>query len=144
MFAPLASAEDNLARLQCADLFLDTWPCNAHTTASEALWAGVPVLTVPGDTFASRVAASLVTACGLPEFACESANAYVERAVALAREPQPLRQAQQHLREQRLALPLFDSRRYTRNFESLLLRMWARHDAGLPAHHLAALENSLL
>jgi predicted O-linked N-acetylglucosamine transferase (SPINDLY family) len=74
-FAPKLDLADHIARLRAADLFLDTWPCNAHTTASEALWAGVPVLTVPGPTFASRVAASLVTACGLADLACADDDA---------------------------------------------------------------------
>lgn len=140
VFAPLASPEDNLARLQCADLFLDTWPCNAHTTASEALWAGVPVLTVPGETFASRVAASLVQACELPAFVCASPQAYVDKAIALLADPSELRAAQQHLRSKRLQLPLFDSQRYSRDFEALLLRMWARHEAGLPPDNLPAMK----
>ncbi|MDN3921592.1 hypothetical protein [Roseateles violae] len=138
VFAPLVGTEDNVARLQCADLFLDTWPCNAHTTASEALWAGVPVLTVPGATFASRVAASLVAACGQAEFACANSQAYVDKAVALIHDRAALRAAQQHLREQRQQLPLFDSQRYTRDFEALLARIWARHEAGLAPDHLLA------
>ncbi|WP_077037573.1 hypothetical protein [Pelomonas sp. KK5] len=138
VFAPLVDAAGNLARLQCADLFLDTWPCNAHTTASEALWAGVPVLTVPGATFASRVAASLVAACELPQFICPNVQAYVDRAVALCHDMAALRRAQLQLRERRLELPLFDSRRYARDFEALLDRMWARHEAGLAPEFLAA------
>ena len=137
-FSPRVNASDNVVRLQCADLMLDTWPCNAHTTASDALWAGVPVLTVPGETFASRVAASLVSACGLPAMVCADADAYVERAIALANDPPALRAAQRHLVEQRRQLPLFDSRRYASDFEALLLRMWERHEAGLAPDHLAA------
>lgn len=137
-FSPLAPSDEHLARLQCADLMLDTWPCNAHTTASDALWCGVPVLTVPGQTFASRVAASLVTACDLSHFVCTDAEHYVERAVALAREPALLAAAQQHLTAQRDQLPLFDSQRYARNFEALLQRMWDRHAQGLAPDHLEA------
>lgn len=137
-FSEVVAAAENLARLQCADLFLDTWPCNAHTTASDALFAGVPVLTVPGETFASRVAASLVQACELPDFVCADETAYVERAVALACEPGQLRAAQARLRERRQTLPLFDTARYARDFGALLDRMWARHEAGLPPDHLAA------
>lgn len=137
-FSPLAPSEEHLARLQCADLMLDTWPYNAHTTASDALWCGVPVLTVPGQTFASRVAASLVTACDLPQFVCTDAKHYVERAVALAREPGLLAAAQQHLAAQRDQLPLFNSRRYARDFEALLQRMWDRHAQGLAPDHLEA------
>lgn len=129
----------HIARLRCADLFLDTWPCNAHTTASEALWAGVPVLTVPGATFASRVAASLVSACGLPELACADDDAYVDMATALANEPATLAGLKTHLDTQRLQLPLFDTDRYARDYETLLRRMFDRAQAGLPPEALPAI-----
>lgn len=138
VFADKVPVHQHIARLQQADLFLDTWPCNAHTTASEALWAGVPVLTVPGETFASRVAASLLSACGLPQLACDSEEAYVQMAVALVRQPQALQALQQHLRTQRLQLPLFDSARYARDYEALLQRMFERQQAGLAPDHLPA------
>ncbi|MFN6994318.1 MAG: hypothetical protein ACK4PH_08950, partial [Aquincola tertiaricarbonis] len=138
VFADKVPAHQHIARLQQADLFLDTWPCNAHTTASEALWAGVPVLTVPGETFASRVAASLVSACGLPQLACDSEETYVQQAVALVRQPQALQALRQHLRAQRLQLPLFDTARYARDYEALLQRMFDRHQAGLPPSPLPA------
>jgi len=137
-FSPRATIADHQARLQCADLFLDTWPYNAHTTASEALWGGVPVLTVPGETFASRVAASLVTACGLPGFVCDTPEAYVATAISLANDPAPLRAAQRHLVDHRRTLPLFDGARFARDFEALLQRMWDRHEAGLAPDHLLA------
>lgn len=132
---PLAQ---HIARLRCADLFLDTWPCNAHTTASEALWAGVPVLTVPGPTFASRVAASLVHACGLPDFAAPDEATYVALATGLANEPEILEGVKLHLDSQRLALPLFDTDLYTRDYEALLQRMFERAQAGLAPAPLAA------
>lgn len=137
-FSPLATVAGHQARLQCADLFLDTWPYNAHTTASEALWGGVPVLTVPGETFAARVAASLLAACGLPEFTCATPDEYVARAIALANDPAPLRRAREHLVARRHQLPLFDGARFTRDFEALLQRMWDRHEAGLAPDHLTA------
>ncbi|OYT88082.1 MAG: hypothetical protein CFE46_06535 [Burkholderiales bacterium PBB6] len=121
---------DHIARLRQADLFLDTWPCNAHTTASEALWAGVPVLTVPGATYASRVAASLVTACGLPDLAAGDEDSYVALATALANEPETLSGLSEYLEQHRLELPLFDSARYTRDFEAMLVRMFEREQAG--------------
>jgi predicted O-linked N-acetylglucosamine transferase (SPINDLY family) len=130
-FAPKVTVEQHIARLRCADLFLDTWPCNAHTTASEALWAGVPVLTVPGATFASRVAASLVTACGLADWACADEEAYVRAAIALANEPGPLQAAQRHLDDNRMNLPLFDTERYARDYEALLMRMFEHRQQGL-------------
>ena len=132
---PLAQ---HIARLRVADLFLDTWPCNAHTTASEALWAGVPVLTVPGPTYASRVAASLVHACGLPDFAAADEAAYVALATGLANEPQILEGVKLHLESQRLSLPLFDTDLYARDYEALLQRMFERAQAGLPPAPLPA------
>ncbi|NHK99910.1 O-linked N-acetylglucosamine transferase, SPINDLY family protein [Rubrivivax benzoatilyticus] len=138
VFGKRVSIEDHLARLQCADLFLDTWPCNAHTTASEALWAGVPVLTVPGQTFASRVAASLLHACELDELVCGDGDAYVDLAVGLARDRSRLQALQRHLRERRLTLPLFDTARYAADFDALLLRMAERERQGLPPQALPA------
>jgi len=131
-WAPKLGLADHIARLRAADLFLDTWPCNAHTTASEALWAGVPVLTVPGATYASRVAASLVHACGLPDLACADEDHYVTLATGLAQEPATLAGLKQHLNSQRMSLPLFDSARYVRDYEALLQRMFERQQAGLP------------
>ena len=139
-WAPKLPFEQHIARLRAADLFLDTWPCNAHTTASEALWAGVPVLTVPGETFASRVGASLVSACGLPDLAAKDAQSYVALAVGLANEPQTLAGLKTHLDQHRWQLPLFDTPRYMRDFEALLTHMLARHEAGLVPEALAARE----
>ncbi len=137
-FSASASATEHLARLQCADLMLDTWPYNAHTTASDALWCGVPVLTVPGPTFASRVAASLSSACGLPDMVCPDPASYVARAVALAQDRSALHKAQHHLQNERDRLPLFDAPRYARDFDALLQRMWDRHAQGLAPDHLEA------
>ena len=137
-FADKLDLASHLARLRTADLFLDTWPCNAHTTASEALWAGVPVLTVPGETFASRVAASLVTACGLGDLACRSEDDYVELATALANEPDTLQGIKAHLDANRFSLPLFDAERLARDMDALLTRMHERHLAGLAPQALVA------
>ena len=137
-FADKLDLASHIARLRSADLFLDTWPCNAHTTASEALWAGVPVLTVPGSTFASRVAASLVAAVGLADLACQSEADYVELATALANEPGTLRAIKTHLDMNRSSLPLFDAERLARDMDALLTRMHDRHLADLPPQALAA------
>ena len=137
-WAPKQNLTQHIARLRAADLFLDTWPCNAHTTASEALWAGVPVITVPGATFASRVAASLVSACGLPDLAVPDEASYVAIAAALANEPATLAGLKQHLESQRMSLPLFDSDAYVRDYEALLMRMFERAEKGLPPEHLPA------
>ena len=138
VFGQKLDLASHIARLRAADLFLDTWPCNAHTTASEALWAGVPVLTVPGPTFASRVAASLVTACGLGDLACKSEDDYVAFATALANEPDTLRGIKAHLDANRFALPLFDAERLARDLDALLTRMHERHLAGLAPAALPA------
>ncbi|MET0384044.1 MAG: tetratricopeptide repeat protein, partial [Burkholderiaceae bacterium] len=137
-FAPKLDLAGHIARLRSADLFLDTWPCNAHTTASEALWAGVPVLTVPGPTFASRVAASLVAACGLPELACADDAHYVDLAIGLANEPEILQGLKTHLDANRATLPLFDAERLARDLDALLTRMHERRLAGLPPEALPA------
>ena len=138
VFGDKRNLEGHLARLRCADLFLDTWPCNAHTTASEALWAGVPVVTVPGATFASRVAASLLRACRLDELVCDSADAYVETVVALAQDRARLKALQRRLDDERMSLPLFDSDLYARDFEALLERMADRAAHGLAPEALPA------
>jgi predicted O-linked N-acetylglucosamine transferase (SPINDLY family) len=137
-WAPKLGLAEHIARLRAADLFLDTWPCNAHTTASEALWAGVPVLTVPGATYASRVAASLVSACDLADLACPDADTYVSLATSLARAPATLAGLKALLNERRLQLPLFDTDRYVRDYEALLQRMFERQLAGLPPAALLA------
>lgn len=142
-FAPKAAQADHVARLRCADLFLDTWPCNAHTTASEALWAGVPVLTFPGATFASRVAASLARASFTDELVCDSVDAYVAKALELAGDGPALRAIQQRLQAQRLELPLFDSLGTTRALEGLFVRMHERRVSGLAPDHLGADVSSL-
>jgi predicted O-linked N-acetylglucosamine transferase (SPINDLY family) len=123
-FLPLA--EDHLARLSLADLFLDTEPYNAHTTASDALWAGVPLVTLKGKTFAGRVATSLLAAVGLPEMITETPQAYEDLALTLAREPSRLAAIKAKLAHNRETYPLFDTIRFTRHLEATYLRMWER------------------
>ncbi len=108
----------HLARHQLADLFLDSLPCNAHTTASDALWAGLPVLTCTGETFAGRVAASLLTAMDLPELITESLEAYERVALSLAQDTSGLERLRLKIAAGRETTPLFDSARYARNLES--------------------------
>lgn len=145
VFAPQRPQAEHLARLALADFVLDTWPCNAHTTASDALWMGVPVWTLAGTGFAARVAASLLQAAGLPEWICADRATYVHGAVDWAAHPQRLQQARAHLAQTRLQTPLFDTARYTRNWEAALWAMVQRQRAGLaPAHFQvqeAALQN---
>ncbi len=124
VFAPPVGNAENLARLSNADLFLDTSPVNAHTTASDALWAGVPVLTFPGETFVSRVAASIVSAAGLGDaLVTASADDYERRAIELASDRPMLASLRRRLVDTRLEVPLFDSVRYTRDLEALYARM---------------------
>jgi protein O-GlcNAc transferase len=130
VFAPIAPIAEHLARHRHADLFLDTLPCNAHTTASDALWAGLPVLTCAGTTFASRVAASAVTAAGLPELIAPSPEAYEQLALDLARTPARLRELRERLEQNRATAPLFDIAGYTRSLEAAYARMWERWRAG--------------
>lgn len=126
VFAPRVAVHRHLARTQLADLVLDTLPVNAHTTAADALWAGVPVLTCPGDAFVSRVAASLVTAVGLPELVMPDLAAYERKAVRLATQPRGMAVLRKRLAEQRLHCALFDSARYTQALESLFTQMHER------------------
>jgi protein O-GlcNAc transferase len=127
---------DHLARHRLADLFLDTLPYNAHTTASDALWAGVPVLTQMGNTFAARVGASLLGAVGLPELITRSREEYEQLAIELARDKGRLSAAKQKLVKGRLTAALFDTPRYTKHIEAAYEAMYLRHSAGLPPDHI--------
>ena len=137
VFAPRRPLEEHLARHRLADLFLDTLPCNAHTTASDALWAGLPLLTCTGETFAGRVAASLLAAVGLPELIAESPASYEALATKLARDPRALSALKMNLAAQRDVAPLFDTERFTRHLESAYLTMWERARSGLPVEGFA-------
>ena len=139
VFAPLLPPQDHLSRLACADLYLDAWPCNAHTTAGEALWCGVPVVTIQGATFAQRVAASLLHAVDLDELVCADAPAYRDAVLALAADPARRAQLKAHLLAQRSVSPLFDGARFARELEQLYRRMWERSTRGLPSEHLPAM-----
>jgi protein O-GlcNAc transferase len=137
VFAPRLPLPLHLARHRLADLFLDTMPYNAHTTASDALWAGLPLLTCRGTAFAGRVAASLLTVIGLPELIAETPDDYEKMAVVLARDPQRLATLKQKLAANRLATPLFDTEGYTRNLESAFTAMQTRRRQGLAPDHIA-------
>ncbi|WP_372398426.1 tetratricopeptide repeat protein [Azospirillum sp. HJ39] len=130
VFARPVPHAEHLARHRLADLFLDTLPYNAHTTASDALWAGLPVLTLQGTTFAGRVAASLLRAAGLPELIADGQEAYEAAAAGLARSPDRLRELRQRLVRNRSVCPLFDTPRFTRNLEAAYRAMWEIHRTG--------------
>lgn len=138
LFAPFVDPVQHLARLPQADLFLDTFPYGAHTTCSDALWMGLPVLTQVGRSFSARVAASLLNAVGLPEMAVDGEAAYEDRAVALATVPGELARLRDHLWDERLNLPLFDNQRFTGELAALFERMVARWQQGLPPAPLPA------
>ena len=119
-----------------ADLFLDTLPYNAHTTASDALWTGLPVLTRTGETFAGRVATSLLNAIGLPELVTRTREDYERLAIELARQPDKLASIKGKLAGNRLTTPLFDTQLFTRHIESSYKAMYERYQACLPPDHL--------
>lgn len=136
VFAPRINLADHLARHRQADLFLDTFYCNAHTTASDALWAGLPVLTCLGETFAGRVAASLLNAIGLPELITQSPQEYEALALMLATHPTRLSEIKQRLADNRLTHPLFDTARFTRDLEAAYVAMWERYQRGEAPEHI--------
>ena len=121
IFAKRMPLAEHLARHRLADLFLDTLPCNAHTTTSDALWAGLPVLTLPGETFASRVSASLLNAIGLPELIANTQVEYEKRAIDLAQSPEILAQIKGKLMVNRKISPLFDTKQYAKDLEGLYI-----------------------
>ena len=132
VFAPRRPQEEHLARQRLADLFVDTLPYNAHTTASDALWAGLPVVTCMGETFAGRVAGSLLHAAGLPELATRSLDEYEALALRLATTPPLLAAIRARLAGNRATCPQFDTDRFRRHIESAYTTMHERHVAGLP------------
>jgi predicted O-linked N-acetylglucosamine transferase (SPINDLY family) len=130
VFAPEAAQSDHLGRLQLADLVLDTSPFGAHTTASDALWSGVPIVTCAGDTFPSRVAGSLLQAVGLPELITANVEDYFSVALLLANNPDALAACKAKLLRNRAEAPLFDVPAYTKSLENLFEAMWKRRRAG--------------
>jgi protein O-GlcNAc transferase len=130
VFAKRLAADVHLARHRLADLFLDTLPYNAHTTASDALWAELPVLTCKGEAFAGRVAASLLHAVGIPELITSNLEDYQALALKLAREPELLAGIKAKLAAHRNAYPLFDTPRFTRHIEAAYTTMWETWQRG--------------
>jgi predicted O-linked N-acetylglucosamine transferase (SPINDLY family) len=137
VFASRVGLDEYLARLPLADLLLDTLPFNAHTTASDALWAGVPVVTCAGSSFAARVAGSLLGAVGLPELITDNLADYEALALKLARDPSMLARIRAKLDRNRQSYPLFDTDRFRRHIESAYQTMWERQQRGEPPSDLA-------
>jgi predicted O-linked N-acetylglucosamine transferase (SPINDLY family) len=136
VFAKRMPLPEHLARQRLADLFIDTWPCNAHTTASDALWVGLPVLTRIGEAFAGRVAASLLNATQLSELITADPAHYESLAIRLAGEPEQLAVIRRKLIDNRLSCPLFDARLFTRHIEAAYAKIAARSHAGLAPEHI--------
>jgi predicted O-linked N-acetylglucosamine transferase (SPINDLY family) len=130
VFAPRLEITEHLARHQLANLFLDTLPYNAHTTASDALWAGLPFLTCKGETFAGRVGASLLHAIGLPELITNSLADYESLALNLATDQLRLSKLREKLFDNREKYPLFDTDLFRRHIESAYTTMWDRYKSG--------------
>ncbi len=127
---------DHLARYHLADLFLDTFPYNAHTTASDALWAGIPVLTLQGQSFVARVAASLLSNIGVPELITHTKEEYCFLAIELALNPDKLAAIKAKLAQNRLTTPLFNTELFARHIESAYKAAYRRYHAGLPLDHI--------
>jgi predicted O-linked N-acetylglucosamine transferase (SPINDLY family) len=130
IFAPRIPLADHLARQRQADLFLDTLPYNAHTTASDALWAGLPLLTCIGSTFAGRVAASLLNAAGLAELITTSLEDYEALALKISNDPGVLASLKDRLALEHDKCPLFNTERFTRHIEAAYTTMWERYQRG--------------
>lgn len=136
IFANRVSYDEYFNRFAVADVFVDTWPYGAHTTASDALWAGLPLLTVEGTGFAGRVGASLMRSVGLPEFVCPDVASYRERLMALARDPAELAQVRSLLAARRHEMALFDGKRFANDFLGLVEAMHQRRLQGKSPAHL--------
>jgi len=144
IFAPKVPMDQHLARQKCADLFLDSLPYNAHTTASDALWAGLPVLTRTESAFASRVAASLLNAVGLPELVTHERSDFEAKAIALATDRAQLEAVRAKLERHRLQAPLFDIERFARSVEQAFILVHERRQAGKPVASLKVIESPAL
>ena len=136
VFAERMALADHLSRHYNADLFLDTIPYNAHTTTSDALWAGLPVLTLLGQSFASRVSASLLNAINMPEFIAHSEEEYEALAVEMALNPKKIKDAKFKLANNRATCPLFNTPIFTKNLETLYSKMVERQMANLEPDHI--------
>ena len=135
-FAERLPLAEYLARYRIADLFLDTSPYNAGTTASDALWAGLPVITFLGETFSARMGGSLLNAIGLPELVCHSQNEYEDLAIDLGKNREKLEEMKEKLAKNRLTMPLFDTTLFTRNLEVAYEKVYERYQNDLSPIHI--------
>jgi predicted O-linked N-acetylglucosamine transferase (SPINDLY family) len=136
VFAGKLPRDQYIARFRCADLFLDTLPYNAGTTASDALWAGLPVLTCLGKAFAGKICASIVASIGLPDLITRAPEEFEARAIELATQPAKLREIRDRLSANRATTRLFDSRRFTKDMELAYFAMLERYNNNLPPDHI--------
>lgn len=132
----VAAKEEHVRRGQLADVCLDTPLCNGHTTGMDVLWAGTPMVTLAGETLASRVAASQLTCLGLPELIAKTAEEYEDIACRLGQDRQYLKAIRAKVWDLRVSSPLFNVETYTRNLEKLYHKMWMRHESGSTPDHL--------
>ncbi|MBM3349389.1 MAG: tetratricopeptide repeat protein [Betaproteobacteria bacterium] len=140
VFGTFLTSASYLSRYQVCDLFLDTHPYNGGTTSSDALWAGLPVLTLSGQSFVSRMGASLLNNIGIPELITTNQNDYESLAVDLALNPKKLAEIKQKLSQNRLVKPLFNSKLFTKNLESAFLRVYERYQANLSPDDIYIME----
>jgi predicted O-linked N-acetylglucosamine transferase (SPINDLY family) len=141
IFANQMKHLDHLARIQIADLLLDTFPYGSHTTASDALWAGLPVVTLIGEAFASRVCASLLNAADLPEMITKNIHDYETLAIELALNKEKLDQIRKKLNKNKGSCALFDTQQYVEDLEEIYRKMHYRHSKGLPPDYIYPLIN---
>jgi predicted O-linked N-acetylglucosamine transferase (SPINDLY family) len=136
IFAKRIDLQNHLARHKAADLFLDTFPCNAHTSASDSLWAGLPVLTRIGEGFSSRVASSLLSSIFLPELITKTQGDYESLAIELAENPIKLKAIKDKLKNNQMTSPLFDTPRFTKNIELAYSKMYEHYQNNLSPDHI--------
>uniref|UniRef100_A0A8C8CPZ6 UDP-N-acetylglucosamine--peptide N-acetylglucosaminyltransferase 110 kDa subunit n=1 Tax=Oncorhynchus tshawytscha TaxID=74940 RepID=A0A8C8CPZ6_ONCTS len=140
IFSPVAPKEEHVRRGQLADVCLDTPLCNGHTTGMDVLWAGTPMVTMPGETLASRVAASQLQCLGCPELIAHTRQEYEDVAVKLGCDMEYLKMIRSRVWKQRICSPLFNTKQYTMDLEKLYLQMWERHASGSKPDHLVKLQ----
>uniref|UniRef100_A0A3B3SY28 UDP-N-acetylglucosamine--peptide N-acetylglucosaminyltransferase 110 kDa subunit n=1 Tax=Paramormyrops kingsleyae TaxID=1676925 RepID=A0A3B3SY28_9TELE len=140
IFSPVAPKEEHVRRGQLADVCLDTPLCNGHTTGMDVLWAGTPMVTMPGETLASRVAASQLTCLGCPELIAMSRQDYEDVAVKLGTDMEYLKMVRARVWKQRICSPLFNTKQYTIDLEKLYVQMWEHYSAGAKPEHLVNLQ----